>query len=80
MATITVKPLKGQRLIEIRDMTQAELVEEAWEDHCNCRNAPVVLVFDGGTKVYAMRDEEGNGPGCLIAVEGSTPYYVEVER
>ncbi len=70
-----VKRLTGQRLIKIRYMTKDELAEECWEDH----SAPVVLEFSGGSKVYAMRDEEGNGPGCLVAQDGKTTYYVETE-
>ena len=59
--------LVGLRIVEVRKLTPTELAREYWdldtEAYC--------LVFDDGTRIYASRDEEGNGPGELIGIDGT---------
>jgi hypothetical protein len=71
--------LIGKKVVRVRSMTKKELEAEGWADYSH-RDA-LVMVFDDGTKVFASRDEEGNGPGALF---GNGPddgsFYVEEER
>lgn len=56
------EPILGAKVIALRPMTFAELIEEGWEGEV----APMCLIFDNGAVLYASRDEEGNGPGALF--------------
>lgn len=46
-------------------MTREELQREYWGVSFSGR-APVAVVFDDGTVLYASTDSEGNGPGALF--------------
>ena len=74
MGQVRVNSLIGLRVKAIRPMTEAEQCEQGWDGD----EAATVLVFEDGTTVFASRDPEGNGPGCLY---GRSPkgvdYYVE---
>lgn len=59
--------LVGRTIREVRQMTPAELNEERWD--AGPGDCPVTLVLDDGTKLYATRDPEGNGPGALFGVD-----------
>lgn len=61
--------ITGQTIEAIRDMTDGELEAEGWAD-APTHQRPVVLELENGTKLYASRDEEGNGPGAMF---GETP-------
>lgn len=37
----------------------------------------VVLQLDDGTEIFAMQDEEGNGPGVLMHRSGLNDEYIE---
>jgi len=54
--------LVGQRVTEVRAMTEEEASAEGWG---NSKDT-VVLVFEDGTKVYPSCDDEGNGPGVMF--------------
>jgi len=56
-----MEPIVGHKIVEIRPMTTTELKHEGWDEHANS-----VLVLDNGVVLYASRDEEGNGPGCIF--------------
>ncbi len=57
--------LVGRKIIEVRYMTDEELMNEGW----NGERAPVVLVLDNGDLLYPSQDDEGNGPGALFGFE-----------
>lgn len=59
-------------------MTRDEIEEESWDADYHAL-PPMVVILDQGTKLYSMRDEEGNGAGCLVAREGELSYYVDTE-
>lgn len=50
----------GAKVVDIRKMTAKEMRAEYWDE------TTTVLVLDNGTKLYASRDEEGNGPGAIF--------------
>lgn len=51
-----------QEIIEVRQMTEEEVEYEGWPG----AGDDTVLVLDDDTRVFASRDEEGNGPGVLF--------------
>jgi len=55
----------NQTIKEVRPMTAKEMEAEYWD----CRRPPTVIILENGTKLYASRDEEGNGPGALFGVD-----------
>ena len=64
----------GQTITVIRPMTKAELKKEGWEDTSG--HSSTVMVLGNGTKLYASRDEEGNGPGAIFGVDKRTSFMV----
>ena len=54
--------LEGQKITEIRQMTEQEMADEYWDHGL----PPTVIVLSGGTKLYPSQDGEGNGPGALF--------------
>ena len=60
------EPLVGQKVVEIRPMTEEEENVEGWD---NNSGSSMVIVFKDGTILYASRDPEGNGPGTLFGVD-----------
>lgn len=51
----------GNTVKTLRLMTDEELEAEGWSGE-----RAVCLEFADGTLLFASRDEEGNGPGCLM--------------
>tara|TARA_R100001443_G_scaffold18245_1_gene29082 strand:- start:7036 stop:7302 length:267 start_codon:yes stop_codon:yes gene_type:complete len=51
--------LEGAAVTSIRFQTEEEAEEVGWHAR------PIVICFDNGTEVWATRDPEGNGPGCI---------------
>ncbi len=62
----------GSTIEKVRWMTDEEMEKEGWEP----ARRGVVLAMVGGGKIYASRDEEGNGPGVFFGVtaEGEDIY------
>jgi hypothetical protein len=54
--------LIGKRLTGIKPMTAREMRELYWR---GC-SPPLVLTFEGGYRLFASQDEEGNGPGTFF--------------
>jgi len=52
--------LIGKKIIEIRLMNEIEQESEGWDE------AATVIVLDGGQKIYASCDDEGNAPGVIF--------------
>lgn len=75
--TAKVPAIKGSRIVEVRALTADELAAQGWDDE---RQGPqIVLVLDSGVQVFASRDPEGNGPGCLFGQFERHGFYVEAE-
>ena len=53
----TLKHLKGKRVIDVRYMKNTEL--GGWSQ------APLIIIFEDGTYIYAQSDNEANNAGCL---------------
>lgn len=65
-------PLIGLTIAGVRPMTNKELEREGWDDF----EIPVVIEFDDGSTLHAMRDPEGNGPGVVIHNVGEQSFYI----
>lgn len=64
--------LIGKTIKEVRHMTSEELEQEQWSGE----KSPAVIVLDNGTKIYASRDHEGNGPGTLFIQHQNKNYIL----
>jgi len=65
--------LENKSVREVRQMTDAELEHEGWNQ---CRGQPpTVIVFEDGTKVYSSKDSEGNGPGTLFGIDSNSEDF-----
>lgn len=69
------RAFQGLRVKEVRPMTPMEIEEEGWGDY-GAREVVTVLIFHDGTKIYASRDSEGNGPGDLMVAMKNRLYGV----
>lgn len=58
--------LVGRKVTGARLMTNQELHELGWHLRKN-EPPPLVLEFEGGVRLHAAADTEGNGPGDLVA-------------
>jgi hypothetical protein len=56
----------GAKLIDVRNMTNAEIKNEGWDYMCSELDLIKVLVFDDGSVIYPSMDYEGNGPGAFF--------------
>ena len=54
-------------------MSDQELEAEDW--YRPNGEPTVTLVLSEGTKLYASRDSEGNGPGCLFGVTTQGQHF-----
>ena len=54
--------LIGQTIKVVRLMTVKELREQMWDD----RDQVTAIVLSNGVTLFASRDEEGNGAGCIF--------------
>lgn len=64
----------GRTIKTVRSMTKKELDAEGWE--VGRHGKPSVIVLDDGTKLYASRDPEGNGPGALFGVDAEGQSFM----
>jgi hypothetical protein len=62
--------LVGKTVAKVRKMTKKEL------EFFSLDYGTEVVEFTDGTRLIALRDEEGNGPGVMIFAEGKKQYYV----
>ena len=65
-AATSADPVVGATIVKVRPMTDAELQAEYWP--VREWERPVVVELSNGTKLYAMQDHEGNGPGVLVGM------------
>jgi hypothetical protein len=59
--------LVGKKVVSVRPFQKEELDNYAWGDY-DAEKA-IVIVFDDGTVVIPLQDDEGNGPGVLEFAE-----------
>lgn len=60
-------PLIGRTITDCRAMTKDEAESEGWD--FGRHGPPLLLVLDTGTRIFASRDPEGNGPGALFGID-----------
>lgn len=76
MSTPQDDPLIGLTIARVRPMTTEEINREGWTGYLAPGETPLVIEFDDGSSLHAMRDPEGNGPGTLVHNVGLDSYYV----
>lgn len=54
-----LKNLKGKKIVDARYMTHDEA------DNSGFRRRPIILIFNDGTAIYPMMDDEGNDAGAI---------------
>lgn len=59
--------LVGKKVVAVRPFEKEELDGYAWSDH-EAEKA-IVIVFDDGTVIIPLQDDEANGPGVLEIAE-----------
>jgi hypothetical protein len=63
--------LRGRKIKSIGKLSAKQMKDMMWDGE-----APATLVFDDGTRLYASRDPEGNGPGqIIIRMPNGKEYY-----
>lgn len=62
--------LKGRTIASVRQSTRAEQRKERFSEPF------VVIELDDGTVIYALRDEQGSGPGMLVCRKGRVSFYI----
>lgn len=65
--------IKGKKIIDVRQMSDAEMEEEGWDTRA------IVLVLDDGTILYPSKDEEGNDAGALFGTKDKKSFIVYLE-
>lgn len=63
----------GAKITAVREMTSKEL------DIVGLDYPTSIIELDNGAKIFALRDEEGNGPGVLIGMKGTLQVYLGME-
>jgi hypothetical protein len=76
MANTVTNGIVGRRIVAVRSMTPAELVDEGWPHEARVP----AIVLDDGTVLYASRDDEGNGPGAIFGTSADGGFYVTAPR
>ena len=67
--------LEGKKIINVREMTPEEYKHEGWDD--NRGFSPVTVVdLEGGIRIWASRDSEGNGGGVLFGSDKNGDFYI----
>lgn len=63
----------GTTIKELRPMTEAELIEEGWE---NRRQETLVMILSNGVKLYPSQDYEGNGGGVWFGKDQDEAFAI----
>ena len=74
LKVIAERALLGKKVTQVRYLTESEVKDQGWYNH------GIVIVFDDGTFLLPMQDDEGNGPGAVhcgsIGEEDPTQNFV----
>jgi len=62
--------LVGKKVVAVRPLSKEELEESYWDEYQG--EKAIAIVFDDGTVVIPLQDDEGTGPGVLEYAELST--------
>lgn len=60
------KQLIGKKVVDVVPLSNADKEQLMWDDYSG--DSAIAIVFDDGTLVIPMRDDEGNGAGVLMYV------------
>lgn len=64
--------LKHIRLLSVGKLSPKQMQDMMWDGE-----PPAVLEFEGNVRIFASRDNEGNGPGTLIAsLPNGKSFYI----
>ena len=75
---LALPALVGQTIIQVREMTHAELVREHWEGYREQK--PVAIILSDGKMIYASTEPAGMTPGTLIGrTKAGKGFYVSIE-
>ena len=66
-ATEARKILVGRTIAAVRYMTEEEAADSDFY------SSPIVIIFDDGSYIFPMRDDEGNDAGALATSNEDTP-------
>lgn len=66
---------QGLTVKNVRPMDPVEMRKEGWEEYGRI-NSSQVLVFQDGTKIFASKDFEGNGPGRIYLIQANRLFTV----
>ena len=66
-ATEARKILVGRTIAAVRYMTEEEAADSDFD------SSPIVIIFDDGSYIFPMRDDEGNDAGALATSNEDTP-------
>lgn len=72
---ISVPSLVGATITAVKHASSKELDLVGLERGENC----LVLELSNGVLVLALRDPEGNGPGCMVGLHGKDNFYLDLE-
>ena len=61
------KILVGRTIAAVRYMTEEEAADSDFD------SSPIVIIFDDGSYIFPMRDDEGNDAGALATSNEDTP-------
>ena len=61
------KSLVGKKVTDITYMTEDQCEENLWY------NRPVVIIFDDGSYIIPLSDDEGNNAGALATSDDELP-------
>lgn len=61
------KILVGRTIAAVRYMTEEEAADSDFY------SSPIVIIFDDGSYIFPMRDDEGNDAGALATSNEDTP-------
>ena len=61
------KSIVGKKVAGITYMTEAQAEENLWY------NRPVVIIFDDGSYIIPLADDEGNNGGALASSDDELP-------
>jgi hypothetical protein len=62
--------LVGKKVVAVRPLSKQELKDAYWEEYQS--DKAIAIIFDDGTVIIPLQDDEGNGPGVLEYGELST--------
>ena len=65
-----VAHIVGQRIVDVRRMTEKEAYREGWPA------GSTVLVLGNGILLYPSQDAEGNGPGAVFGATSDGVFTV----